>query len=66
MVSVCRLMAVENSQARAFYEVEDVRGGWSVRQLDRQISTQFYERAARSKRPVALLTSDHRLQPVSG
>jgi predicted nuclease of restriction endonuclease-like (RecB) superfamily len=58
-----RLMAVENPQARAFYESEAIRGGWSVRQLDRQISTQFYERAVRSKRPVALLTSGSRLQP---
>jgi predicted nuclease of restriction endonuclease-like (RecB) superfamily len=46
-----RLMSVENQQARAFYETEAIRGGWSVRQLDRQISTQFYERAVRSKRP---------------
>lgn len=58
-----RLMAVENPQARAFYESEAIRGGWSVRQLDRQISTQFYERAVRSKRPAALLTSGSGLQP---
>ena len=37
-----RLMSVVNVQARAFYETETIRGGWSVRQLDRQISTQFY------------------------
>jgi predicted nuclease of restriction endonuclease-like (RecB) superfamily len=55
-------MAVENPQGRAFYESEAIRGGWSVRQLDRQISTQFYERVVRSKRPVALLTSGSRLQ----
>jgi predicted nuclease of restriction endonuclease-like (RecB) superfamily len=51
-----RLMAVENPRARAFYESEAIRSGWSVRQLDRQISTQFYERAVRSKRPAALIT----------
>jgi predicted nuclease of restriction endonuclease-like (RecB) superfamily len=50
-----RLMTVENPQARAFYESESIRGGWSVRQLDRQISTQFYDRAVRSKRPTALI-----------
>lgn len=50
-----RLMSIENPQARAFYESEAIRGGWSVRQLDRQISTQFYERAVRSKHPRALL-----------
>jgi len=50
-----RLMSVENPQARAFYESEAIRGGWSVRQLDRQISTQFYERAVRSKHPHPLI-----------
>ena len=50
-----RLMSVESPQARAFYESEAIRGGWSVRQLDRQISTQFYERAVRSKRRQALM-----------
>lgn len=32
-----RLMSVEKPHARVFYESEAVRGGWSVRQLDRQI-----------------------------
>jgi predicted nuclease of restriction endonuclease-like (RecB) superfamily len=50
-----RLMSVENSQARAFYESEAIRGGWSVRQLDRQISTQFFERTAHSKRQDLML-----------
>ena len=44
-----RLAAVESKEARDFYEAEAVRGGWSVRQLDRQISTQFYERTALSR-----------------
>ncbi|MEW6747331.1 MAG: DUF1016 N-terminal domain-containing protein [Planctomycetota bacterium] len=39
-----RLLAVKNANARCFYETEALRGGWSVRQLDRQIDTQFYER----------------------
>lgn len=50
-----RLMSVENSRARAFYESEAIRGGWSVRQLDRQISTQFYQRTVRSKDRSAML-----------
>lgn len=58
-----RLMSVGNPQARAFYESEAIRGGWSVRQLDRQISTQFYERAVRSKRPQALLARGQRSLP---
>jgi len=54
-----RLMAVEKPQARTFYETEAIRGGWSVRQLTRQIDTQFYERAVKSKRPQALLARGH-------
>ena len=42
-------------EARAFYETEALRGGWSVRQLDRQISTLFYERAALSRNKAAML-----------
>lgn len=34
---------------------EALRGGWSVRQLDRQISTQFYERTALSRNKAAML-----------
>ena len=34
-----------------------MRGGWSVRQLDRQIGSQFYERTALSKNKAAMLTS---------
>ena len=44
-----RLLSVNKPQARAFYESEAIRGGWSVRQLDRQISTQFFERTAHRK-----------------
>lgn len=50
-----RLLSVKNEQAREFYETEALRGGWSVRQLDRQISTQFYERALLSKNKNAVL-----------
>ncbi|NPT41773.1 DUF1016 family protein [Paraburkholderia sp. 1N] len=31
----------------AFYEVEALRGGWSLRKLDRQITRPFYTRARR-------------------
>lgn len=30
-----RLLSVKNELARSFYETETLRGGWSVRQLDR-------------------------------
>lgn len=50
-----RLLSVKNEQARRFYETEALRGGWSVSQIDRQISSQFYERAALSKNKAAML-----------
>ena len=50
-----RLLSVKNEQARAFYETEALRGGWSVRQLDRQIGSQFYERAALSRDKAVML-----------
>jgi predicted nuclease of restriction endonuclease-like (RecB) superfamily len=50
-----RLLSIKNSLSREFYEAEALRGGWSVRQLDRQISTRFYERTALSKNKSAML-----------
>ncbi len=44
-----RLLSVRNPEARRFYAAEALRGGWSVRQLDRQIGSQFYSRCARSR-----------------
>ena len=52
-----RLLSVRDGNAREFYETEALRGGWSVRQLDRQIGSQFYERTALSKNKAAMLTS---------
>ncbi|MCK5861775.1 MAG: DUF1016 domain-containing protein, partial [Candidatus Hydrogenedentes bacterium] len=49
-----RLLSVKNEQARCFYETEALRGGWSVRQLNRQIESQFYERTALSKNKAAM------------
>jgi predicted nuclease of restriction endonuclease-like (RecB) superfamily len=58
-----RLMSVEKLHARAFYETEAIRGGWSVRQLDRQISTQFFERTAHSKQQAAMLARGQKSKP---
>lgn len=49
------LLSVKNPDGRAFYEKEALRGGWSVRQLDRQINSQFYERTALSRNRAAML-----------
>lgn len=51
-----RLLSVKDAHARAFYETEALRVGWSVRQLGRQIGSQFYERTALSKNKAAMLT----------
>lgn len=57
------LLSVKNPEGRAFYEKEALRGGWSVRQLDRQISTQFYERTALSKDKAAMLKKGAKALP---
>jgi predicted nuclease of restriction endonuclease-like (RecB) superfamily len=58
-----RLISVDKPEARSFYESEAIRGGWSVRQLDRQISTQFYERTAHSKRRELMLAHGQHARP---
>lgn len=58
-----RLMVVDNPHARAFYETEALRGGWSIRQLDRQIDSLFYERTALSRDKAAMLTKGARVRP---
>ena len=44
-----QLMRVENEQARQFYLDECVKSAWSTRQLERQISSFFYERLLSSQ-----------------
>src|SRR5438046_5089748 len=50
-----RLLSLQNEQARKFYEAEALRGGWSVRQLNRQINSLFYERTALSRNKAKML-----------
>jgi predicted nuclease of restriction endonuclease-like (RecB) superfamily len=50
-----RLLTIKSDEARQFYETEAVRGGWSFRQLDRQISAQLYERLALSRNKASIL-----------
>ena len=58
-----KLMAVQSEEARAFYEAESLKNGWSLRQLSRQISTQFYERTLLSRNKAAMLDSGSQPQP---
>jgi predicted nuclease of restriction endonuclease-like (RecB) superfamily len=50
LISRCR-----SREAFTFYHTEALRGGWSVRQLQRQIDSQFYERTSLSRNKTAML-----------
>jgi hypothetical protein len=54
-----RLLSVRNPMAQEFYETEALRGGWTLRQLERQ----FYERTALSRNKVAMLRSGAKRRP---
>jgi hypothetical protein len=43
-----QLTALDTPLKRAFYEIECIRGNWSVRALKRQIATLYYERSGLS------------------
>lgn len=58
-----RLLRVRNSLGREFYAREALAGGWVVRQLDRQINSQFYERTALSKNKTAMLVKGEKPKP---
>ncbi len=51
------LLEIQDSLKRVFYEVECIRGNWSVRELKRQIATLYYERTglSRNKKKLASL-----------
>ncbi|MEQ9498168.1 MAG: PDDEXK nuclease domain-containing protein [Deltaproteobacteria bacterium] len=62
------LMRVHDAQARAFYEIEASREGWSTRQLERQIGSLLFERLAKSrdKEQVRALARDgHRIEAAA-
>ena len=49
------ISGIENPIKRAFYEMETIRGCWSVKELERQIASLYYERSGLSKNKEALL-----------
>ncbi len=59
-----KLLAVEDAEAREFYETEALRGGWSVRQLDRQIGSKFYERTLLSRNKAAMMRKGEKPVPA--
>lgn len=60
------LLRVENEDARNWYIEECIRSGWSSRQLERQISTLYYERLliSRDKTPV-IAEADELTKPLA-
>jgi predicted nuclease of restriction endonuclease-like (RecB) superfamily len=57
------LLSVKKPEARGFYEAEALRCGWTVRQLDRQIDTRFYERTLLSRNKAAMLRKGEKAVP---
>ena len=55
------LLRVENDAARKWYEEECVRSGWSSRQLERQISTLYYDRLLASRDKAAVVAEANEL-----
>lgn len=48
------IMSVENPLARVFYELETMKGVWTVRELKRQIDTNYFERSGISSNPAKM------------
>ncbi len=49
------LLPIEDTLKRAFYETMAIKGTWSVRELERQIDTNLYERSGYSNNPNRLV-----------
>ena len=48
------ILPIKDPLKRAFYETMAIRGTWSVRELQRQIDTNYYERSGWSQKPEQL------------
>lgn len=57
------LIRLRSQEAVSFYQAEALRGGWTVRQLKRQIDSQFYERTALSRNKAAMLRKGQAAKP---
>jgi hypothetical protein len=52
------LLPIDNPLKRLFYEIECIKGTWSVRELKRQVDSLYFERSGMSKNP-NLLRNTH-------
>jgi len=53
------LIKIGDNLKRTFYELECIKGTWSVRELKRQINSLYYERSGMSKKPQMLSETTH-------
>ena len=57
------LMRIPDEKARAFYTEECAKSAWSVRQLERQINTMYYQRIKASRDKAAVASEIQTLEP---
>lgn len=57
------LMRISDEQRREWYTEECTKSGWSVRQLERQINTMFYERLLASKEKDSVIAEIQTTEP---
>lgn len=55
-----KLVDIDDETKRAFYQVECIRGNWSVRELKRQIASLYFERSGLSRDKQKLSDLAHR------
>jgi len=55
-----QLIRIDDDLKRTFYEIECIKGIWSVRELKRQISSLYYERSGLSAKPEKLSDLVHK------
>ena len=56
-------MRVDNKERRDYYHEECVNANWSVRQLERQINTLYYDRILASRDKVSVASEIQQLEP---
>jgi len=56
---LAEIISLEDETQRRFYEIECIRGNWSVRELKRQIASLYYQRSGLSQDKAALSKLAH-------
>lgn len=58
------MLGIDEPLKRTFYEIECIKGSWSVRELKRQINSQYFERSGLSQKPERLTQLiQHKIKP---